>query len=68
MWKGKRKMVLEESSLDLKKRDRWQQWQSWRMNKKEEAEALGAILSFFNHLFASVNLKILFCVEAILDF
>ena len=28
----------------------------------------GDILSFFNHLFASVNLKILFCVEAILDF
>ena len=25
------------------------------------------ILSFFNRLFASVNLKILFCKEAILD-
>lgn len=34
---------------------------------KKEAEALWAILSFFNHLLASV-IKILFCVEAILDF
>lgn len=36
--------------------------------KKEEPEALGAILSVFNYLFASVNLKILFCRETILDF
>lgn len=33
---------------------------------EEESEALGAILSFFNLLFSSVNLKILFCREAIL--
>ena len=34
---------------------------------KEEPEAVGAILYFFNPLFASINLKILFCREAILD-
>ena len=34
--------------------------------KVEEPEASGAILSFFNPLFASVNLNILFCREVIL--
>ena len=45
----------------------WHQRQSLRQAKEEEPEALEAILSFFNHSFASANLKILFCVEAILD-
>ena len=35
--------------------------------KEEAPEAPGATVSFFNHLFASVNLKVLFCREAILD-
>ena len=36
-------------------------------SRNEEPEAVGAILYFFNPLFASINLKILFCREAILD-
>lgn len=35
--------------------------------KEEAPVALGPIFTFFNPLFASVNLKILFCREAILD-
>lgn len=36
--------------------------------KEEEPEAFGTISSFFNCLFASVNLKILFCRETIFSF
>ena len=35
--------------------------------KEEEPEAFGTISSFLNCLFASVNLKILFCREVISD-
>ena len=51
--KGRRKMALRQG-LSLR-------------SGGEEQEASKAILSFFNHLFASVNLKILLCKEAILD-
>ena len=35
--------------------------------KSKEPEAVGTISSFFNPLFASIHLKILFCRQAILD-
>lgn len=35
--------------------------------EEEGPEALRAILSFFNHLFALVNLKILFSKKAFVD-
>ena len=34
---------------------------------EEEKEALEDILSFFTHLFASVNLEIFFCKEVIVE-
>lgn len=36
--------------------------------KEEGPVAFGAIFTFFKPFFASVNLKILFCRKAILDF
>ena len=35
--------------------------------KSKEPEAVGTVSSFFNPLFASIHLKILFCRQAILD-
>ena len=58
--KRKRKMApeVESGHRSYGRVTRW--CLRWRLRaaKEEEPEASGAILSFFNHLFASVHLKI----------
>ena len=44
----------------------WYYTHTHALTSQEEHEASGAILYFSSHLFASVNLKILYCREAIL--
>lgn len=47
------------------KGETWAQRQNLKQAKEKEPEASRSILPFFNHLFASVTLKFLFCRKAV---